>query len=216
MNSGLQERLTEAFRKIGSQRDVAKSLGVSVGRINSYARGLTAPDVVFIERVAGAAGIPAVQLAFGANVGRVSLPSLVEVPQIDVKASAGHGELVIYEDVKHRLAFNKTWLRQFVQNVDAVRVLEADGISMLRRDKSGIAHSDLLMVDTSVTWAVDGLIYVFRYYDRLFVKRLIRKVDGSVIVRSDNEDFEDDIVPADQAHEIDVRGLVFWHGGEAR
>ncbi len=191
-------------------------MGVSLGTVGNYVNRRTSPRVEELARLADAVGLSLARLLGGSETAGEDGKDLVTVPQIDVKASAGHGELVIYEDVKHRLAFNKTWLRQFVQDVDAVRVLEADGNSMLRNKETGIAHGDLLMVDTSVTRAVDNMIYVFRFYDRLFVKRLIRKVDGSVIVRSDNENFEDEIVPADQANEIIVCGLVFWHGGEAR
>lgn len=131
------------------------------------------------------------------------------VPRLDVRASAGAGTLVEYEEASEMLAFRGDWLRRRGINPLAAHVLTARGDSM----EPTIRDGDILLVDTSIDRVVDNAIYVVAYDGRTLVKRVQMRLDGSVVLKSDNRDlFDDEPVPAGEVSALNVAGRVMWYG----
>lgn len=59
---------------------------------------------------------------------------------------------------------------------------------------------------------LDGSIYVLQLNGGLLVKRIHRKLDGSVVVKSDNPRYDPEIVSEDSADLLKIVGRVVWVG----
>lgn len=137
----------------------------------------------------------------------------VHVPLFDVEAAAGSGALVVDEEKASPIAFNRAWLhRQLGANPADLVAIPARGDSMC----AGIGDGDLLLVDRAEPKLRPGNgIYVFRFGDGLFVKRLQRRLDGGLLVTSDNGDvYPAEIIPADRVGEVEIVGRVVWNVGQ--
>ena len=106
------------------------------------------------------------------------------VPMFDVEVSAGSGAAAYgaTEPAMH-LAFRKDWLKSRGLFAKDLNCVVARGDSM----EPTIGSKDTLLVDTSKTNPRDGQIYVIRSSDMLWVKRIQRQIDGSLLLISDND-----------------------------
>lgn len=105
------------------------------------------------------------------------------IPGYSVQVSAGHGSQALDGSAPSRyLAFRKRWLtfRGFSEK-DLV-IVWAKGDSM----EPTIHNNDTLVIHTGRTKLVDGQIFVIRFDDTLWVKRIQVRA-GSWLLISDNE-----------------------------
>ncbi|MEX2482083.1 MAG: S24 family peptidase [Gammaproteobacteria bacterium] len=131
------------------------------------------------------------------------------IPRLDVQASAGPGALVDSETSMEMLAFRADWLRARGINPHSAHVLTARGDSM----EPTIRDGDILLVETAIDQVADNGIYVVVYAGRTLVKRVQLRLDGSVVLRSDNQAiFDEEAVPAAELTNLKVAGRVMWYG----
>jgi phage repressor protein C with HTH and peptisase S24 domain len=136
----------------------------------------------------------------------------VLVPRRRVELSAGNGHLIFEEEEAPPLAFTTDWARTAGLKPASAVVVYAKGDSMEPRIREG----DVLLVDLARREIADGKVYALRYNHELRVKRLFRRYDGALIVRSDNAAaYPDEVVPTgDQNGHVEVIGRVIWRGGD--
>ncbi|KXX64037.1 XRE family transcriptional regulator [Marichromatium gracile] len=137
----------------------------------------------------------------------------VLIPRRRVALSAGNGNLVFEEEEAPPLAFTSDWARQTGVRPGNAVVVYAKGDSM----EPGIRDGDVLLVDTDIECdrVREGRVYALRYGQELRVKRLFRRYDGALILRSDNAGrYPDEIIPPEhQNGQVHVIGRVVWRGG---
>ena len=135
--------------------------------------------------------------------------SLIEIPLLDVRASAGHGAMTELEARHARFGFDEKWLKQLTASRPAsLSVIRVEGDSM----EPTLSDGDEVMVDLSDTGQRlrDG-IYVIRSDDALVVKRVALGPQGRQIsIVSDNQAYP-------SWHDVDRRsihiiGRVLWFG----
>lgn len=136
----------------------------------------------------------------------------VMIPRRRVAFSAGNGHLSFEEEEAPPLAFGTAWVRRVGLRAEDAVVVYARGDSM----EPGIRDGDVLLVDLAPRDIADGDVYALRYSEQLRVKRLFRRYDGALILRSDNAaKYPDEIVPPqDQDGHVHVIGRVIWRGGD--
>ena len=105
------------------------------------------------------------------------------------------------------LAVRAAWVRERL-NADPSNLIlfQARGDSMT----PGIRDGDLMLVDSREAFFRHDGIYVLTMGDELAVKRLQRKSNGRVAIRSDNPAYEQITVAEDA---LRVVGDVIWLGG---
>ncbi|PPE80333.1 helix-turn-helix transcriptional regulator [Kaistia algarum] len=130
------------------------------------------------------------------------------VPRYEVSASAGHGLRPISEDISERVAFRADWLREIGVSAANAAVLTADGDSM----EPLIPDGALMLVDVSIREVRNGCIYVIVKDGDLLVKRVHRKVDGTVSLISENVRYDPEIISADMLDKLHIVGRVRWVG----
>lgn len=192
----------------------AADCGLPYGTINSMMNGHI-PGAEKVVQIASAANVSIDWLLTGIKPSQeIALQNndMVYVPHYDVRASAGHGQLVESEEVTGEVAFKRDWLRRFVINVDRVGVIEAAGDSMRSASGDGINDGDLLLVDNSVQSFMRNGVYVLEINGYLMVKRLELLINGGLRVMSDNPAYKDQEVGPNDVMSLRILGFVFWHG----
>lgn len=134
---------------------------------------------------------------------------LVEIPVLDVEASAGFGAVAGSETAQTRFGFDERWLRSLTSAKSAsLSIVRVMGDSM----EPTLSNGDEVLVDASdhASRLRDG-IYVLRADDALVVKRIAIKPGGKQItIASDNPAYPtwSDMNRSD----VHVVGRVIWFG----
>lgn len=131
------------------------------------------------------------------------------VPRYGVKASAGHGSIVESEQIVDHMAFKRQWIRTMGLDVSHLALISAKGDSMEPTIKDGY----LLLVDLRVHEVKGDAIYILRLDGELIAKRLQRIFDGGIKIKSDNQAYDEQVVPQDYVGKLNIIGRVVWGGG---
>lgn len=150
----------------------------------------------------------------GGPSGRIERSGYVLIPRYEVAAAAGSGAAVgdHEERVVEHIAFKREWLhREFGANPADLVALRARGDSMRNRIHDG----DILLVDRAEPKLRSGnQTYAFVFEGLLYVKRLQRRLDGSLIVSSENDElYPAETIPAERTGDINIIGRVLWNAG---
>jgi phage repressor protein C with HTH and peptisase S24 domain len=136
---------------------------------------------------------------------------IVHVKRFYVMGSAGRGRVLFGDPVVEYLPLSTA----FIRNVLRVRpedlvILAVDGTSM----EPTLSHGEVVLVDRGVERVRDSDVYVLLLHDELFIKRLQRRHDGGVVMRSDNRTYEPEHLSPEQAESLHVLGRVLtWKFG---
>lgn len=133
----------------------------------------------------------------------------VLIPRYNVEGSMGPGAVVGEERVIDRLAFKEEWIRTALgANPKDLALISTVGDSM----EPTLHPGDLLMLDCSVNDVRDNAIYALQVNGTLLIKRLQRRVDGQVIVKSDNPAYEPEMIGPEAVDSLKVVGRLVWAG----
>jgi phage repressor protein C with HTH and peptisase S24 domain len=76
-----------------------------------------------------------------------------------------------------------------------------------------LLDGDVVLIDLGQKDVEDGDVYALAYGDELRIKRLSRRFDGGLIIRSDNPRFPEETVAANDLQHVRVLGRHIWRGG---
>lgn len=129
----------------------------------------------------------------------------VQVPRFEIAASAGGGAVVHSEQIVDYMAFRAEWLKTSMgMSPGNAAVISVVGDSM----EPYLADGDLILIDMGVKRIENDSVYVLQAGDSLLVKRVQRKFDGTVIVKSDNESYEPEVFRGDSVEYLKVIGRM--------
>lgn len=229
MDMSLQDRIQEIVAAGFTPSDLARAAGKTAASVTFWLNGQTksikGDSAAGIEKLTGysaawiatgkgqkMAGTPPALL--GKPVRALaevddSVEGQVHVPLLANAGSMGTGNDLLHDDVLvGHIALSETWVARRLQptSQNALRFIHAYGDSMSPTFEDG----DVLLVDTGMRdpKAIDG-VYVMAANDRLYVKRVRQRLDGSVEISSDNANVKTvDVLNGGSA--IDVLGRVVW------
>ena len=210
-----------------TEQQLADLIGVTRAAVQQWEREEkgTAPKRTIQGKVAQALGISLAELlGTEAPYGEWAVPVahtlpespalepgelVVRVPLLSNAASMGTGSDVLHDDILvGQIDLSERWVTQRIKptSPQALRFIHAYGDSMSPTFEDG----DILLVDTGMRdpKAIDG-VYVMAANDRLYVKRVRQRLDGSVEISSDNANVKTvDVLNGGSA--VDVLGRVVW------
>ena len=171
------------------------------------------PDVIALIKTSQRSELPASQQhAVREPTTPYQLPApdgFVLVPRYDVQGSMGNGSVIHSEQIVDHLAFRAEWVRtELGTNPNSLVLISAVGDSM---EPTLRAH-DLLLIDRSTNSVKQDAIYAFAVDGELRIKRIQRMFDGSLVIKSDNTSYAEEMLPLDQASTINIIGRVVWSG----
>lgn len=132
---------------------------------------------------------------------------VLQIPLMSTTASMGHGALQSeHEDVIQTMSINRPWLNRQASFSSAhnLALITGFGDSM----KGTFEDGDVLIVDRGVTDIKVDAVYVLELNDELYVKRLQRRPDGSVLMISDNKNYEPYLIANGERERFRVLGRV--------
>lgn len=191
---------TGNIRKLISDKDLtiaefAEAIDEKLSRVNDVLSGKQRPPFDMVEKILTTFDIDANWLITGKNSSSKNPDEQKNyseeheydyVPMFDVEVSAGNGAAAygVVEPANH-LAYRKDWLKLRGLFAKDLNCVTARGDSM----EPTIHSKDTLLVDTSKNNPRDGQIYVIRSGDTLWVKRIQKQIDGSLLLISDNDTY---------------------------
>jgi phage repressor protein C with HTH and peptisase S24 domain len=133
----------------------------------------------------------------------------VQVPRYEVAASAGGGSVIHSEQIVDHLSFRADWVHNALGvPVTSLALINVTGDSM----EPTLSEGDLILIDMSYQGVKDNAVYVLQLNGALLVKRIQHKLDGSVIVKSDNAIYEPEQIGSEAVDSLNVIGRVVWCG----
>lgn len=215
-------RLKEVIKKLGVDVSVESS-GKSARTLNRYVSGEMEPPLSVITGLAERSGYSVSWLATGqgpmiaANADSTTIrePSngvfvteTVDIPRLDIRASAGAGASAATGDIVEFMPFPLAWLKARGLNPAMMRIVDVAGDSM----EPTLSNGDIILVDTSVKRIRGDMLYVIVRDDEIYVKRAQQRMNGSVLISSDNERYPPEEITPDAAPRLQVAGRVVWFG----
>jgi len=211
-----------------SNRSFAEKCAVSDGTLRSYLKGDTFPPLDTLQVIAEVSCCSLAWLASGdgdMKRGLVSYPlsegiktaditgdpgeGFVQIPRYEVAASAGGGAVVHSEQIVDHLSFRADWVHNALGvPVTSLALINVTGDSM----EPTLSEGDLILIDMSYRGVKDNAVYVLQLNGALLVKRIQHKLDGSVIVKSDNVIYEPERIGSEAVDSLNVIGRVVWCG----
>jgi len=133
----------------------------------------------------------------------------ISVPLLATSASMGPGAEQHDDVVVGRLTLSPSWVSKTLRpltKLENLRFIHGYGDSM----EPTFVDGDILLVDAgSSDVKVDG-IYVLEANDRLYIKRVRQRLDGSYEISSDNPTVKTVDVLTDGSAPVNVKGRVIW------
>ena len=148
-------------------------------------------------------------IPFGADI--LTGDDIVDIPRYKVSASAGNGVYAQEKDIHKYLGFNSAFIRSRLHaSTENLFVMDVKGDSM----EPTLRDGEVILIDRQRNHMKNDGMYVFRIDNDLIVKRVERRIDGSVLIKSDNPLYDTFTLHPGEQESVDVIGRVVWHGGE--
>ncbi len=205
-----------------SQREMATIVGVSHSAWQKMEAGGSVPSGQTLQKVAdqgfsptwvltGEGGMRLRDASFEisqAEPGRLeSVSQWVAIPHLDVVASAGGGAAETDGHVIEPIMFPAQLLKALGLKPGKTDFINAKGDSM----EPTIGDGNLLLIDRSIEGQIeDDAIYIIASPHSIYVKRLFCKLDGDLIVKSDNPRYPEQTYSVEAAANLNIIGRVRW------
>jgi phage repressor protein C with HTH and peptisase S24 domain len=211
---------------------LARAMGVSPSAFRKWLKGEAEPSRERLVALADAAGVGIAWLAKGegppprfreapgpggaglrSDAGLDPRAFLVLPKRADQAAAAAGAVTPAPPDPQASafIAFGHDWIRRsFAIEPEDLMLETAVGESM----QPTVQDGDLLLIDATDRRFREFGIYVLEYAGQRLVKRVQRKLDGSLLLISDNTVYELERIPPERAREVKVLGRVVWSGGK--
>lgn len=180
----LTERLQKLTNTKISQQAVGNILGLAQTAISSRIKSGKTFNVGELMEIERAMGLPV-----GCLSGVEYNDSNIELEFYpDVFGSCGSG-CMVFSETSEKMAVTKDVITNYSPN-NKYSIISARGSSM----SPTINDEDKLVIQHNLNeQIIDDTVYLFRYNDELFIKRLVKNVDQIVCI-SENPRFQDRII----------------------
>lgn len=111
-------------------------------------------------------------------------PNLYEIDLLNVRAGAGEGIYNYVIETIDTISLDKSFFRTPI-NTNKVKGIQVDGDSM----EPTLRDGDYVLIDENTTFGVNG-IYAIQFGGQILIKRLQFKMDGAVLIISDNNKYQ--------------------------
>lgn len=133
----------------------------------------------------------------------------MQVHEYQVRFAAGNGRTALFDELDGSVlrTYRRAWFSQQGINPERVACFKVHGESM----EPFLFNDDTVLVNLAETEVANGKVYAIRYGDELRIKRLYKRLDGGLILHSDNPNHlprDEELPPELAAVHIGVLGRV--------
>lgn len=216
------ERIAKAIRASGKKNgEIAVECGVAPSAVTQWISGESKslkPENLFA--LADATGFSARWIGIGKGPEQeneqntdAANDDYALIPQYTAKGASGRGYANESVEVKGGLAFKRAWMQRIGLKEGRLYVLYNSGES----NWPTLTDGEVLLIDESQSEPRSGRMYALYNADsEVIIKRLIREVSGTWLIRSDNQDkarYPDQPVSDEGMRGVEIIGRVVWRGG---
>lgn len=209
---------TELAAKVGTSRQNIESLEARGNRIPKYLGSLAAAMGRTVDDMLAEAGLHSPgnrRIAVAEEPESQYLPGFeaLTVPLLASPGSMGAGAEQLHDDVVvGRMTLSPSWVTKTLKPLsrpDNLRFIHGYGDSM----EPTFFDGDILLVDAGIRECkVDG-IYVLSANERLYIKRVRQRLDGSYEISSDNPNVKTvDVLNGSSPVDVLGRVVFTWNG----
>jgi phage repressor protein C with HTH and peptisase S24 domain len=213
VDAAFRNRLTQVIHAYGSVVSLASEIGVSDNAIYKWLAGRGQPSIGNLVALARAGGVSIEWLATGAGAAKKARAGehagdsadYIFMPRHRIQFSGAHKGTVRSEQVVDSIAFRAAWIKQRLKaDPRDLILIQAEGDAMAPT----IEDSDLMLASLAEPRFRQDGIYLLRRENGIEVKRIQRRPDGKLVLRSDNQKYEALVVAS-----VGIIGRVLWIGG---
>ena len=216
MSKDLLRRTSVAIKECGlSFKTLSEHLGCSYQAVRNWAAMEREPNIETLKKIAHFTKVDFNWLLTGdgSRYGTEVLDgNLVSIRVLDVRASAGLGEMIFEDDqIIDRIDIDKSWLKGkcSYSHPSKLSIITASGDSM----EPTISHGDMLLVDQGVNSIRSDSIYVAAINDNVYVKRFQITPRNTILMLSDNPRYKEfEVNPEQDRLRIIGKIIYHWHG----
>jgi phage repressor protein C with HTH and peptisase S24 domain len=184
-------RIKEARNHKGfSQELLSEKIGVSKRTLINYEQNDKEPTASTILNIAKYCTISEWWLLTGKGEMLLKENNLVasnnnyNIDLLNVRAGAGEGIYNYVIETIDTISLDKSFFRTPI-NTSKVKGIQVDGDSM----EPTLRDGDYVLIDENTTFGVNG-IYAIQFGGQILIKRLQFKMDGAVLIISDNNKYQ--------------------------
>ncbi|MGH7780208.1 MAG: XRE family transcriptional regulator [Candidatus Binataceae bacterium] len=209
-----RSRLAQILARFGSVAALARAIGVSNNTIYKWLQGDGQPNLSNLVGLSRAARVSVEWLATGRGAaahegaGTAETPGsgYTLMPRFDARGGTRGKPGLRNDQIVDSLALGNEWVRTRLRTEPRnLLLLEIAGDSMAPT----LNENDLAIVNLGEPRFRHDAIYVLRHADELAVRRLQRRPDGKLIIKSDNPAYEPVVA---SRRTIAIIGSVIWSG----
>ncbi len=213
VDAAFRSRLTQVIHSFGSVVALATAVGVSDNAIYKWLSGRGQPSVANLVALARAGRVSIEWLATGEEPAQGAQAitraaghgDFIFMPRNRIRFSSGRNGTIRSEQVVDSIALRAAWVKRVLKTEPRDLILiEVVGDSMAPT----VEDSDLILANLAEPRFRQDGIYLLRHDSGLAVKRIQRRPDGKLLVRSDNPKYEAMVVSS-----VSIIGRVIWIGG---
>lgn len=231
--STIGERVSERLEELGmSQAELARRAGLTPSAVSAWVtKGIKTAKAEALLAAANALKVHPMWLANGTGAKEIGEEFIgqpitaidddtsdldkdyIVIPEYQLSFSAGAGSIAESENPDGiPAAYKISWLQSIGLKPKNARRFRVRGDSM----EPTLFHDDRILVDVSQNLPEniqDGAVYAVRYGESLKVKRLRRRIDGRIVLVSDNPAYEEEIITPEYADDFAIIGRVLERSG---
>lgn len=224
MKTELKDRLAQALSESGKTKmELARFCEISHPSVSNWFNGktkeLTSKNAL---RAALFLGVNVQWLTTGTGPMRGSVSALhdeeeipegfVAVPEYRVQFGAGNCFEPTYEEITEakRAIYRRDWFLSHGTRPENCKRFKVHGDSMVPILYDG----DSILCECSPQKIISGKIYAFGFGDEMRVKRLYTKIDGGLVVCSENPNVKDEEISPSEMSQFYLIGRVIDRSGD--
>ncbi len=213
ITSTLQDRIKLALEMSGrSKTDLWKGCGVSSGTVTAWFKGPNQTiSGINLMNACKILGVNPEWLATGmgemqTDIHHLYSERLVKCESIESsyqESSVAIHNIHIHEPIKS-INFDLDWLKSRLPNhsLENLNIVFITNDSMLPTLKAG----DFLIVDSGMNIFTNDGIYLIKSSAGIFIKRIYKKMDGSLLIKSDNSAYGLETIFENQSSDFNIIG----------
>lgn len=191
MNFG--DRLVKARENLGfNQANFSEKIDLAAQSLARYEKNKVNPSMEFIAKLTDIFNINSNWLLTGKGEMFISNDTTKNsdnyfIDLLNVRAGAGEGIYNYVIETVDTISLDKSFFRTPI-NTNKIKGIQVDGDSM----EPTLRDGDYVLIDENINFGTNG-IYAIQYGGQILIKRLQFKMDGTIIIISDNDKYDKEV-----------------------
>lgn len=198
----VEEILLRLYDFMGFKKDLefCEKFDIKANTLSTWKKRGTIPYDL-LEKISQNENISLDWLVFGNKEIKVN-DNNYNIDLLNVRAGAGEGIYNYVIETVDTISLDKSFFRTPI-NTNKIKGIQVDGDSM----EPTLRDGDYVLIDENINFGTNG-IYAIQYGGQILIKRLQFKMDGTILIISDNDKYDKEVFdPKENQLPFQVLGL---------